>query len=87
MRFDIILVGRHVSDKAFLLNQRLKDNTYAIGQVLGGTGRIRCFIKSWSAIFNEFEISNNYLLKNFELQKEKHEEMTKVELVKELQEN
>ncbi|NQY88091.1 MAG: ATP-binding protein [Colwellia sp.] len=86
MRFDIILLGRHVSDKAFLLNQRLKDNTYATGQVFGGTGRIRCFIKSWSEIFNEFEISNNYLLENFELQKEKYEEMTKIELVKDLQE-
>lgn len=63
MVFEIILIGRKISKDDYQIRQRmnnLKDKA-EFGLVTADE-KIKCYVKDWYTIFDEFELSNNYLL-------------------------
>ena len=63
MKFEVILIGRKISKDDFQIRQRmnnLKDKS-EFGLVTYDE-KIKCYVKDWYTIFDEFELSNNYLL-------------------------
>ncbi len=63
MRFELILVGRKISGNDTHINSQLSGlkEKGELGLV-GSDQRIKSYVKTWSTIFDEFELSNNYLL-------------------------
>ncbi len=63
MRFELLLVGRKISNDDVQIKQRienLKDKS-EFGLVTYND-KIKCYVKDWFTIFDEFELSNDYLL-------------------------
>lgn len=63
MIFEVILVGRKISKDDYQIKTRmnnLKDKA-EFGLVTTNE-KIKCYVKDWYTIFDEFELSNNYLL-------------------------
>jgi hypothetical protein len=63
MKFELILVGRKISKDDYQIKQRmnnLKDK--AEYGLITNDDNIKCYVKDWFTIFDEFELSNNYLL-------------------------
>jgi len=63
MIFEIILIGRKVSKDDFQIRQRmnnLKDKA-ELGLV-SYDDKMKCYVKDWYTIFDEFELTNSYLL-------------------------
>lgn len=64
MKFEVILIGRKISKDDFQIGQRmnnLKDKS-EFGLVTYND-KIKCYVKDWYTIFDEFDLSNSYLLK------------------------
>lgn len=86
MHFDLILIGRKISQKNKTISQRwssLKDKA-ELGLVTD-SGRVKCYVKSWFTIFDEFKLSNSYLLETLNSKLESLSEESPEELVKSLQ--
>jgi hypothetical protein len=62
MTFDLILIGRKISRDDYQIRKRLEDLRSSGEQGLISDGRIKCFVKDWFTIFDEFDLTNNYLL-------------------------
>lgn len=62
MQFDLILIGRKISKDDLRIKQRLDDHKEKGEFGLVSTGRIKCYVKDWFSIFNEFELTNSYLI-------------------------
>jgi len=63
MFFEIILIGRKISKDDFQIKHRrenLKDKA-EFGLVTYNE-KFKCYVKDWYTVFDEFELSNNYLL-------------------------
>ena len=85
MTFELILIGRKISRDDYAIKQRfenLKDKGVA---GLVSTGRISCFVKDWFSIFDEFELSNSYLLETLNSKLKSLSSKPTEELVEELQ--
>ncbi|RWX45603.1 Histidine kinase-, DNA gyrase B-, and HSP90-like ATPase [Candidatus Electrothrix aarhusensis] len=84
MRFDLILIGRKISREDKMIHQRLsslKDKA-ELG-LITDSDRIKCYVKDWFTIFDEFRLSNDYLLKTLNtkldnLSKESTEDLVSV---------
>src|SRR5690606_22754144 len=67
MYFEILLVGRKISRDDVQIKTRvggLKDKgEYGL---VTYSDKIKCYVKDWFTIFDEFELSNGYLLKTLE---------------------
>jgi hypothetical protein len=65
MRFELILVGRKISRDDVQIKRRLnglKDKgEYGL---VTNDNNIKCYVKDWFTIFDEFDLSNRYLLTN-----------------------
>ncbi|MGZ8174845.1 MULTISPECIES: ATP-binding protein [Methylobacter] len=65
MRFELILVGRKISRDDVQIKRRLnslKDKgEYGL---VTDDNNIKCYVKDWFTIFDEFDLSNRYLLTN-----------------------
>ncbi|SEA28634.1 ATP-binding protein [Marinobacterium iners] len=73
LKFDIILVGRKISEKSFDIPNSLKscEKENDPGRVyITSDERIKCYVKTWASIFNEFELSNSYLLRNLKMKRD-----------------
>ncbi len=64
MRFDLVLIGRKISKDDFAIGQRLRNLKDRGEYGLVSDGKIKCYVKDWFSIFDEFELSNKYLLNN-----------------------
>jgi hypothetical protein len=63
MKFEVVLIGRKISKDDYQIRQRmnnLKDKA-EFGLVTYDE-KIKCYVKDWYTIFDEFDLSNNYLL-------------------------
>lgn len=63
MKFEILLIGRKISKDDYQIRQRmnnLKDK--AEFGLVTYDDKIKCYVKDWYTIFDEFDLSNNYLL-------------------------
>ena len=65
MKFELILVGRKISRDDVQIKRRLvglKDKgEYGL---VTSDNNIKCYVKDWFTIFDEFDLSNRYLLEN-----------------------
>ncbi|WP_304182564.1 hypothetical protein [Pseudoalteromonas prydzensis] len=88
MRFEIILVGRKISDKDFDINSALEtaDANNEPGLVFSTKNdRIKGYVKTWGTIFAEFDLANHYLLEKLQTKRGFLEDKSSKQLVDELQ--
>jgi len=87
-KFDLILVGRKVSEKDTSIKSALETaknhNESGLVQIYDNV-RIKCYVKTWATIFSDFNLSNGYLLENLKTKRTKLEERTTKEAVTDLQ--
>lgn len=84
--FELILIGRKISKDDFSIKaqlQSLKDRG-EFGLVLQ-TEKIKCYVKDWYTIFDEFNLSNNFLLENLKSKYDDLSDESKISLVNDLQ--
>lgn len=89
MKFEIILVGRKVSDKDFDIHSALEtaDAKNEPGLVFSfKNNRIKGYVKTWGTIFAEFDLANHYLLDKLKMKRDSLENKSSKQLVDELQE-
>jgi len=84
-RFELLLVGRSISNEAFGIHQRL-DTSKVHGEpgLVTHTEKIKTYIKTWPRIFDEFELTNDYLLEKLKSQRADLSAATKDELLADL---
>ncbi|MCP4393011.1 MAG: DNA mismatch repair protein [Alphaproteobacteria bacterium] len=85
MSFELILVGRKISKDDYHISNRLKNMKDKGEYGLVSDGKIKCYVKDWFTIFDEFELSNNYLLSTLNTKLEDLTEEKTANLVEELQ--
>ncbi|MGU9812472.1 ATP-binding protein [Pseudomonas sp. LF052] len=85
-RFELILVGRNISKEAYSIHSRLKTSqVYGEPGLVTSDDKIKTYIKTWPTIFDEFEISNDYLLDRLKTQRASLSSYSKEELLESLQ--
>lgn len=87
LKFEIILIGRKISQGTFDIKNRLRDNADKGESGLVSTGKFKRYIKNWHTIFDQFELTNQYLLKHLKSQREDLSCKASNELIRELQES
>ena len=87
MTFDLLLIGRKISKDDVRIRQRLNDHKEKGEFGLVSTGRIKCYVKDWFSIFNEFELTNSYLIEKLTTKLEDLSSEATVTLVDSLQGN
>lgn len=86
IHFELILIGRKISKDDFSITSHvnsLKDKGEK-GLILHN-GNIKCYVKSWYSIFQDFQLSNSYLLDNLKSKYEDLSDESKISLVDDLQ--
>lgn len=84
--FELILIGRKISKDDFSITSHLnshKDKGEK-GLILHD-GNIKCYVKNWYSIFQDFQLSNTYLLDNLKSKYEDLSDESKISLVDDLQ--
>lgn len=86
MKFELILVGRKISDSDYTIGSRLA-SLKELGEpgLVANDGKIKSYVKNWFTIFDEFFLSNDYLLGNLKTQRESLTSFSTQELVSSLQ--
>lgn len=86
LNFELILVGRKISDADFEIKSRLQNQIGKgeMGLVSVDPGMKR-YVMNWYTLLDGFELSHAHLLKTLELRRETLTPLTKAELVKSLQ--
>lgn len=84
--FELILIGRKISKNDFSIKSRLENNKGQgeLGLVLK-TEKMKCYVKDWYTIFDEFKLSNSYLLENLKSKYDDLSAESKISLVDDLQ--
>jgi len=84
--YELVLVGRKISKDDIQIKSRLdgQKNKLEYGLVTDNE-KIKCYVKDWFTIFDEFELSNEYLLTNLNSKLEDLTERPTDEMVSELQ--
>lgn len=86
MKFELILVGRTISKEAHLIHSRLRTSQiHGENGLITSDDKIKTYVKTWPTIFDEFELSNEYLLERLKTQRADLSAMTKDELLSSLQ--
>lgn len=86
MRFELILVGRKVSNDDMGIPRALKScEVHNEPGIVFKEERIKGYVKTWSSIKSEFELTNSYLLENLKTRRDTFEHMGSSELVADLQ--
>lgn len=87
MRFEIILVGRKISERDFDINSALEtaEAKNEPGLVFSTKNdRIKGYVKTWGTIFAEFDLSNHYLLEQLKIKRKSLETKSSDQLVDDL---
>lgn len=86
MRFELILVGRSISKSDYSIGSRMKGmQMHGEPGLVTKDGKIKAYVKNWFTIFDEFSLTNDYLLDNLRTQRESLEETPKIDLITNLQ--
>jgi len=84
-RFELILIGRTISAEAFNIGQRLESNkVHGEPGIITKTAKVKAYIKHWPRIFDEFNLTNDFLLENLKTQRADLSKMTKEDLLADL---
>lgn len=84
--FELILIGRKISKDDFYIKSQLETNKSKgeLGLVLA-TEKFKCYVKDWYTIFDEFNLSNNFLLQNLKSKYDDLSAESQISLVDDLQ--
>lgn len=84
--FELILIGRKISSNDVSIKFHLEGlkNKGEFGLVLA-TEKIKCYVKDWYTIFDEFNLSNNFLLQNLKTKYDDLSTGSQISLVDDLQ--
>jgi hypothetical protein len=90
-KYEIVLVGRKISDSNFDIHERLNNLADKNDPGLIGAGTqnnpIKKYVKTWQTIIEEFKISHDFMLSTLKTQRDALElESTKEELLEALKE-
>ncbi|MEZ2746333.1 hypothetical protein ACBQ16_14145 [Halopseudomonas bauzanensis] len=77
----MVLVGRKISDKDYLIKSRLADMADRNDPGLIGAGRVKRYVKTWKTIIEEFELSSGYLMETLKTQRDALENESKEHLL------
>lgn len=84
-RFELILIGRTISTEAFNIDQRLESNKiHGEPGIVTKTNKVKSYIKHWPRIFDEFNLTNDFMLEKLKTQRADLSKMTKEELLADL---
>lgn len=84
-RFELILIGRTISTEAFNIGQRLESNkVHGEPGIITKTAKVKAYIKHWPRIFDEFNLTNDFLLENLKTQRADLSQITKEDLMADL---
>lgn len=86
LRFELILIGRKISKDDMQIRQRLttlKDRCeYGL---VTDDGKMKCYVKDWFTIFDEFSLSNTYLISTLQTKLYELSDIETKDMVKSLQ--
>ncbi len=85
MRFELILIGRKISKDDIRIKQRIESLKDKGENGLITDGRIKCYVKNWFTIFDEFDLTNGYLLENLKTKLDSLEDTSTKNLIEDLQ--
>lgn len=84
-RFELILIGRTISAEAFSIDQRLESNKgHGEPGIVTKTNKVKAYVKHWPRIFDEFTLTNDFLLEKLKTQRADLSKMTKEDLLADL---
>lgn len=86
VKFELILVGRNISNKGSLIHSRCRSmQVHGEPGLITSDDKIKAYVKTWATIFDEFELTNDYLLEKLKTQRADLDGTTKEELISDLQ--
>lgn len=86
MYFELILIGRKISKDDFQIKQRKESLRHCAEYgLVSETPKMKCYVKDWFTIIDEFELNNSYLLDNLNTRLESLSEQNTDKLVHQLQ--
>ncbi|MEN4982201.1 ATP-binding protein [Acinetobacter modestus] len=86
VKFELILVGRKISDNDYTIRSRLSSSKHhGESGLVTNDGKIKSYVKNWYTIFDEFFLSNEYLLDRLKTSREELSLFSTQELVMNLQ--
>jgi len=86
LRFELILIGRQISKDDIQIRQRMTSlKSHCDYGLVTTNEKIKCYVKDWFTLFDEFELSNNYLLENLKTKLFELSDFETQEMVKSLQ--
>ncbi|MEJ3591457.1 ATP-binding protein [Pseudomonas bubulae] len=86
VKFELILVGRNISSKGHLIHSRCRSmQVHGEPGLITSDDKIKAYVKTWATIFDEFELTNDYLLEKLKTQRADLDSVTKEELIADLQ--
>ncbi len=86
VKFELILVGRNISKKGSLIHSRCRSmQVHGEPGLITSDDKIKAYVKTWATIFDEFELTNDYLLEKLKTQRANLDGVTKEELITDLQ--
>ncbi|UUA70895.1 ATP-binding protein [Cellvibrio sp. QJXJ] len=88
-KFEIILVGRKISEKDFEIKTALEtaEANNEPGLVFSvKNDKIKGYVKTWGTIFAEFDLANHYLIEKLKTKRDALEKKSAKELITDLQE-
>lgn len=86
LQFELILMGRKISDADFLITSRLRNNLDK-GEMglVGSDPGMKRYVMNWYTLLDGFELSHAHLLKTLEHRRDRLQPTTSEDLVEELQ--
>lgn len=86
VRFELILLGRNISSKGSLIHSRCRSmQIHGEPGLVTSDDKVKAYVKTWATIFDEFELTNDYLLEKLKTQRADLDSVSKKELLAELQ--
>lgn len=86
LRFELVLIGRKISKDDVQIRQRRSslEDRCEYGLVTDD-GKMKCYVKDWFTIFDEFELTNEYLLSRLKTKLYELSDIETVDVVESLQ--
>lgn len=86
VKFELILVGRNISSKGSQIHSRCRGmQIHGEPGLVTSDDKVKAYVKTWATIFDEFELTNDYLLEKLKTQRADLDGVSKKELIADLQ--
>ena len=86
VKFELILVGRNISSKGSQIHSRCRGmQIHGEPGLVTSDDKVKAYVKTWATIFDEFELTNDYLLEKLKTQRADLDGVSKKDLIADLQ--